>query len=868
MLQARSKVPHLATLIASAALAIVVAGVVALAAPGADASGNAPSAPGGVTASRDDNNKQTIKVSWTPVDDMTYNVNHTNDDKRSWQRTKSGHICNNNGCIYNIHGTWLNADYTFAVQACNASNQCSGWTNSNLVSGAGTPNPPSVVHIKHHGSWVHFWWPKPHGGASKYDLVASKTHKHSWWRLFTGYRQNAAHIKNTNADKTYYVAVRSCNSKGCSSWRNSAAAKPPPGAVGNLRTVTSTTHGTSGGSITATWNAGKNAAGYNVNYRADGGQWQRIQSDVKATTHTGTVTVDAMHTVAVQSANANGGSAWENHRPAWLRVTDVRTRQASLLGTGIAITGLDVYYKKSNAPQTACDYVGLSLGSAQIKLTSLTPGKKHVYGIYEDSGCTNKLADATFTTLAELDLESVSQNSAKLRLAGHKGNWYYQANAGPDNTCKGPVLQWNSQPLSGLTPGETYTYTAYGDSTCSTPVAALTFTTGPYVSNLGLASKKSLTVNVGSSIAIGFRTGGNTNGYSLKSVTIAFEDTTGTGTSDISVNVYGAQDGTGDLAGYKKPKDSPSLCALSGASPDKAGNYVFSCATALSLAKDTDYFVVLTGEANSPRYHVVWTNQTNEENVPSGFGWLLHDRLLTKNETQETDWAHSSSGQPNTYKTGVIKVAATAKKPENVSGLSVINSTGHWNLSWNEQSSQADSYEIESKAHGESSWTTRTGTTDEESQKYAHATVPVTKKTNFRVQACNQAGCSGWVETGLRPTANPTSKPSWNPAGYAAIGKTSMSVFWTDVTNAAYYHVVYGTSSNALNKSAGKEIMTRGKAPTSGGVNTGPVMNKVTVTGLNCGTAYWFDVAARNANAAETPAGAWGTRKGWQTQSC
>ena len=430
MLQARSKVPHLATLIASAALAIVVAGVVALAAPGADASGNAPSAPGGVTASRDDNNKQTIKVSWTPVDDMTYNVNHTNDDKRSWQRTKSGHTCNNNGCIYNIHGTWLNADYTFAVQACNASNQCSGWTNSNLVSGAGTPNPPSVVHIKHHGSWVHLWWPKPHGGASTYDIVASKTHKKSWWRLLSGYRQNVAHIKNADPSKTYYIAVRACNHSGngntraCSGWRNSAAGLPPPpssvskvfatfngkqltakwtaakGAtkyhatygcqsgqslafgdnhweisgtsrthtitiasrqtaegcqVGvragnaqgwsawtnsapavqpataptNLKATTSTSYGAAGGTITTTWTAGQHADGYNVNYRADGGQWKRVESSHTTTTHTGTVTQDKLHTVAVQSVNDGGGSQWSNYRPAWLRGTDIRARQVT-----------------------------------------------------------------------------------------------------------------------------------------------------------------------------------------------------------------------------------------------------------------------------------------------------------------------------------------------------------------------------------------------------------------------------------------------------------------------------------------------------------------------------------------------------------
>ena len=118
------------------------------------------------------------------------------------------------------------------------------------------------------------------------------------------------------------------NVNGWSTWKNSLPAVAPATAPTSLSATASTSYGTAGGTITTTWTAGQHADGYNVNYRADGGQWQRAASNVTATTHTGAVTHAKLYTVAIQSVNDGGGSAWEEHRPAWLRVTDVRARQA------------------------------------------------------------------------------------------------------------------------------------------------------------------------------------------------------------------------------------------------------------------------------------------------------------------------------------------------------------------------------------------------------------------------------------------------------------------------------------------------------------------------------------------------------------
>ena len=574
MAQTRLGIPAPATIIASAALAIVVAGVVAFAPTSAEAA--APVAPNTVSGTR---SGQTITVDWDAVDSATkYNINHSNDAKRSWQRSKSNH----SGTSYEIHGTWLNADYTFAVQACNASNQCSGWTNSNLVAGENTPNPPSVVHIKHHGSWVHFWWPKPHGGASKYDIVASNTNKRSWGRLFTGYRRNAAHIKNANDSKTYYVAIRACNHSGnngtaraCSGWRNSAAGLPPPPskvgtvfaaysgtdliaewpatkgatkyhssygcqpgqdlafgnnhqaitgtsrthnvstdtgntsaagcrvsvragndggwsawtdsapavvpptAPSNVSSTTSTIHGKAGGTITTTWTAGIRATGYNVNYRADSGNWQRIASFTESP-HTGTVTKDEMHTISVQSV---GGSTWVDHRPYWLwvkEVTEDGEASAKMLAEGPAIAVDEYLYHKHNQ-ETACKGLPFTEGRSLVPKDDIDihAGQKYVYSLYSDSSCTNKLADAEFITLPAIYWYNRSHEpgeQVEIAFFGYnmQQNWSYKADAGPDATCKAPAS--NSVDLTGLTTGQEYTYTAYSGKTCGTQVAEVTFT--------------------------------------------------------------------------------------------------------------------------------------------------------------------------------------------------------------------------------------------------------------------------------------------------------------------------------------------------------------------------------------------------------
>ena len=329
----------LSTLVLIVALTAIIAAVIAFAPP-AMATG-APEAPKSVTGNR---SGQTITVNWEKVTGtgITYNINHSNDAKRSWQRTKSDLTpSDTDNPSYAVDNTWLNADYTFAVQACNASGQCSGWEQSGLVAGANKPNPPSVVHVKHKGTWVKFWWPKPPGGASTYDIVASTNHKANWSRLFTGYRQNVAHITNGDRNKTYYIAVRACNHSGsngdreCSGWRNSEGAQrlEPDDIASVSATFT-------GAELTATWPATPGATKYHATYACKKGQSIAFGSNHMNITGTSeSQTVDLSKTqdgktakgcwVGVRAGNSHGWSKWKNSAPATQEPEEVSSLQVS-----------------------------------------------------------------------------------------------------------------------------------------------------------------------------------------------------------------------------------------------------------------------------------------------------------------------------------------------------------------------------------------------------------------------------------------------------------------------------------------------------------------------------------------------------------
>ena len=333
------------------------------------------------------------------------------------------------------------------------------------------------------------------------------------------------------------------------------------------------------------------------------------------------------------------------------------------------------YYKHTNTGAT-CD--GPVSGTSK-NLTGLTASTSYTYSAYSDSGCTsaNLLATASaFTTLTpSLTTSSVTATTATLTIASHGGgNWYYKhTNTGA--TCDGPV-SGTTKNLTGLTAGTSYTYSAYSDSTCTTGnllATASAFTTLTIVSVSTLGGADNGVVNVGGGsptqrVAQAFTTGGNTGGYTLSSIAIAFRATVGSPT-DLEVTLHAASG--------SNPNTGTTLATLSGSNPSTAGSYTFTCSSGCDLSASTTYFVYVKAPNSASGSHYLQTFTSSDETLtPSGNGWSMADK--GRLQYVGVGWFDSGShyriavtATPNPSLTASNVAATTAT-------LTVANHTGDW----------------------------------------------------------------------------------------------------------------------------------------------------------------------------------------------
>ena len=137
------------------------------------------------------------------------------------------------------------------------------------------------------------------------------------------------------------------------------------------------------------------------------------------------------------------------------------------------------YAKKTSPGSGTCSS---AISGATHSLSSLTPGTPYTYTAYSDSGCTTVLASASFTTVG-LDAHAIGATTARLDITGHTGNWYVKKTSPGSGTCSSAISS-GSHNLSSLTPGTSYTYSAYSDSACTSAnlLDTVTFKTTAQVS--------------------------------------------------------------------------------------------------------------------------------------------------------------------------------------------------------------------------------------------------------------------------------------------------------------------------------------------------------------------------------------------------
>ena len=360
------------------------------------ASESPPGRPGAITVARA---AGTMTASWAAATGATkYHVTYSSNNGSSWSAA-AGPDDNHTAATIDI--TAADAlTYIVAVRAgkdIGGTTLWSAWRNSTSSGSVGPPAAPAQISTQRvcDTKFSFNWTPVP--GATGYDLVASYTNRKSWQRMATNTTATGGHFTSWQKNKTYYLAVRARNAHGTSAWTNSAAAPAPNcwvGAAANPKATTSTTHGTSGGAITTTWDAGQGATAYNINYKA-GGQWTRIASNHTATTHTGTVTDTAATAFAVQSIGNGTTSQWRNANISWLTASDLLATSATLTITGHGGS----WHVKETSPATDAT-CSSAISGATHALTTLSASTTYTHTAYNDAACAEVIGSTTFTTTA------------------------------------------------------------------------------------------------------------------------------------------------------------------------------------------------------------------------------------------------------------------------------------------------------------------------------------------------------------------------------------------------------------------------------------------------------------------------------------
>ena len=290
------------------------------------------------------------------------------------------------------------------------------------------------------------------------------------------------------------------------------------------------------------------------------------------------------------------------------------------------------YFVKVSASSAAAAYPSYTTSDAQT-LTPTGTGWSIADAARDEPNSWSELSNSgamrisvTATVHPKLTASSIGTTTATLTIANHGGvAWYYKhTNTGA--TCEGPVAAGTStKALTGLTAGTSYTFSAYSDSGCTTGnllATASQFTTAVSVSNLSqTTNSRSYVGNGGISYAIQFRTGGNTGGYTLSSVTVDIHNKNNN-PGPLQVQLWSDSSGS--------PGSHVSAATLSGNDPPaNGGQATYTCSGNCAVTANTNYWIRLSASGGTGHYWSWnYTSSGSETLEPSGNGWQIGDGKL------------------------------------------------------------------------------------------------------------------------------------------------------------------------------------------------------------------------------------------------
>ena len=416
--------------------------------------------------------------------------------------------------------------------------------------------------------------------------------------------------------------------------------------------------------------------------------------------------------------------------------------------------GANWWYKADSGPYTSCQ--GPYIDRSQVNQSGLTEGTPYTITAYSKTGCASDdlVTNVYFTTTTTtLTASNFADTTATLTIGGHTGNWYYKANAAPDNTCQGPVSNSTSKNLTGLTSGTSYIYKAYSDSTCTSAnllATAASFSVGSsHATNLHSVKTGQTIIGNKQRAAVAFTTGASANGYTLTSITAPLRQID-TGAS-LTVTLH-QMSGAGSYSTSSTPS-STILATLSGTDPSSTAwaDTTYTCSgSGCSLSANTTYFIVALSSRDDGHAWAAATTES-ESTYPSNSGWSIgygHDK---ESDDALRPWYSAGDYHPVRvdFTTNPAPTLASSNVTATGATLTIANHTGGWY------------YKYTSPSGGTCSTNAVSGTS---------TTVTLSASTSYTFAAYSDSSCSSLLATAASFTT--PAAPTLTSSNVTASGAT------------------------------------------------------------------------------------------------
>ena len=516
--------------------------------------------------------------------------------------------------------------YIVGVRARNSAGD-SGWRNSYAIGPYNPPKPPpppkppatpGVITVSRSDGTLSAFWNSV-GGATSYHVTYTGDNGASWSLAAlnhpAGNGTTSITITGVDNGKPYIVGVRSRNSAGDSGWRNSSSTgryEPPPAPPKPPAAPTALSATGSDKSVTLRWNKPTgDVTGYQFQFRAappapGWGDWYTVPYGDGNTTW---YTVKGLengteYRFKLRAVNSGAVSAPAPTSAPWYVS---------------AIPDPNVQPPPPPKPPSA--------PPAPKSVTATRVNGNIVGSWHHSEGATGYDVRYSTDKGGSWKLAAWGWNTSVITIKGASGDKSYIVGVRAVNLV-----------------GES-------DWTNSNTVEALPDPNLVSVSNLGETTGLDGTivgqvVNNNYSKATGFRTGSNSGGYALGSVTVRINNVYGEATS-YTVAIHEVSAGN---------PDSTALHTLNGSAPTGTGNYTYTCSGSCSLDAGTDYFLVLSATGTSGGVHSYEHSSTTSDdqtNTPSGAGWLIADAL--KSKTNNAAWIVPLGGATLRFKVTATK---------------------------------------------------------------------------------------------------------------------------------------------------------------------------------------------------------------------